>query len=160
MTEPILFLDIDGVLNSADWYTRREKRGPRDIWEFDPDAVARLVVILHRTQCRVVVSSTWRMLHEWDELLTIFRGVGIPTEPFLGITPDHTHKESGPLWLATQRGDEIMAWREANEHTGPFAVLDDSTDMDAVVDHFVQTMWSSGLLDEHVEEVCELLVPA
>lgn len=165
MTDPILFLDFDGVLNSAAWLERRQfldmSNMSRDEKMLDPDAVRRLVQIVRRTNCKIVVSSTWRLLHSMAELETLLNARGGDGEiQILDRTPDGSHLEEGPLWRPCQRGDEIQLWRKTHSHTGPFAVLDDDHDMDAVLDHFVQTSWSTGLLDEHVDEVCQLLAPS
>ena len=39
--KPVLFLDIDGVLNSESWYRRRPspKRNWNESMEFDPEAM-------------------------------------------------------------------------------------------------------------------------
>jgi hypothetical protein len=47
---PILYLDIDGVLNC--------KRN--DYREFDPICVTHLVAFLQQTDSEIVLSSTWR----------------------------------------------------------------------------------------------------
>jgi hypothetical protein len=67
----IIFLDIDGVLNSNDWYVRREFEFPDeagktnpfyDSWGdmFDPIAVENLRKLIERTGAKIVVSSCWR----------------------------------------------------------------------------------------------------
>lgn len=159
MTEPVLFLDFDGVLNSTDWYQRRTHRGSLPYDEIDPLAVQRLNRIVAETGCKIVVSSTWRLLYSLDQFKAMLMLVGDERLPLIDCTPDGATKEHGPLWAACQRGTEIQMWREANNHDGPYAVLDDDTDMDDVVDHFVQTQFATGLLDEHVEEAIALLTP-
>ncbi len=163
MKTPILFLDIDGVLNSTDWRIRRDQHVPkewrtRQIWDFDPVAVLRLNTIFeHAPDAKIVISSTWRLLHSLSELSGFLKEAGFThSDRIIGRTPDGRTRECGPLWRACERGDEIEMWRDANGHTGPFAVLDDDGDMDAVIDHLVQTSSATGLLGEHVNEVLEL----
>ena len=87
---PTLFLDIDGVLNSADWYDRQGEEyigqvrpdwmRPTDWWALDPKAIERLNTVMRRTDCLVVVSSTWRLLHEWSELIAMLKARGIKVD--------------------------------------------------------------------------------
>ena len=56
-----------------------------------------------------------------------------------------------------QRGDEIAAWRTKAGHTGPFAVLDDDSDMNAVRGHFIKTSWEVGLTESDVDQAIRLL---
>lgn len=62
---PVLFLDIDGVLNSEAWRQRRkefplgEDRAPDD-YHIDPRAVALLDGVVRKAGARVVLSSDWR----------------------------------------------------------------------------------------------------
>ena len=53
---PVLFLDIDGVLNSRECWDRL--RGLRH--KIDREKVALLNEVVAATDCRIVVSSTWR----------------------------------------------------------------------------------------------------
>ena len=73
-TESILFLDVDGVLNSQVWYRSKEfnelwkaRRPFTEDWEleaFDPKAISVLNTILDTfPELQIVVSSTWRLSH-------------------------------------------------------------------------------------------------
>jgi hypothetical protein len=66
----------------------------------------------------------------------------------------------GSSHTPVQRGDEIAAWRTKAGHTGPFAVLDDDSDMNAVRGHFIKTSWFTGLLDSDVDQAIRLLKPS
>ena len=62
----IIFLDIDGVLNSEDWYRKRHEEVPQHeqsaqypFYELDPELVSNLNLIIQKTEAKVVVSSTW-----------------------------------------------------------------------------------------------------
>lgn len=165
---PIVFLDIDGVLNSQQWLRERgqacrriPRRGTayaRECWDFDPKAVSRLNAFLELSGCEVVVSSTWRKLYELAELEDIFDAVGIHSKPLLGQTPDHSAQPiEDAVHSNRQRGAEIAAWRETFGHVGPFVVFDDDADMDAVEDHFVCILNAVGLQDEDVDEALRIL---
>lgn len=148
----LIFLDIDGVLNSHDWYERREKLAPdctREEFrknEFDPYAVQRLQRILAETNAEVVLSSTWR-LYKKDH--TYIREIVCD---FIDITPECTSRI---------RGSEIYMWMKENiPYNEPvkYAILDDDSDMLMwQQDSFFQTSFMSGLTDEITEQVIEHL---
>lgn len=57
----VLFLDIDGVLNSDTFYINRPKETkqlPYPLSEFDPACVERLNRIFSETKARLVISSS------------------------------------------------------------------------------------------------------
>ena len=59
-----LFLDFDGVLNTGN-YARQMKREGIDPFDefgalFDPEAIANLKHIVDQTDCKIILSSTWR----------------------------------------------------------------------------------------------------
>ena len=55
----IIFLDIDGVLNS-DIYYRKVDRSVKDWTRFDPKAVELINKLIDEFSAKIVVSSTWR----------------------------------------------------------------------------------------------------
>jgi hypothetical protein len=72
--KPVLFLDIDGVLNSTSWAIRTKQRG---IWGIDPDTIPHLQRIVDETGCDIVVSSTWRIGRGAVELREILLKAGM-----------------------------------------------------------------------------------
>jgi hypothetical protein len=79
MYKPVVFLDIDGVLNSKQWYAHDAashegiSSTERKLWEhsIDPDCVQRLNRILQQTGAVVIVSSSWRKKHALSEIVSI-----------------------------------------------------------------------------------------
>ena len=56
-----LFLDVDGVLNSDEWY--HEEWNKDHVYpqgDFDPKCVDIINDIVSKTDCKVIVSSSWR----------------------------------------------------------------------------------------------------
>jgi len=149
-----LFLDIDGVLNSAE-YLRERRHLPRPTpHAIDAPTIPRLNAITDRTGAKIVVSSSWRAhRHPHDPTPTarmarILAAHGATGE-VIGVTPS---------LRGSPRGREIRAWLIAHSDAwDAFAILDDKSDMDGLDHMLVKTKYETGLLDEHVELVCELL---
>lgn len=67
----ILFLDVDGVLNTFnDWNTLSIDM---DIRRINRTLVDRLLGVVEQTACKIVLSSTWRLDEESIGLLTRMR---------------------------------------------------------------------------------------
>jgi len=147
----LLFLDVDGVLNSQ--VTRTI--GDDGTWSDAPapELLGRVRLIVDRTGAEVVLSSTWRLeeakRREVEEALEA-QGVRI-----VGATPDHT--------VFGDRVDEIMAWLQASRALAcPWVAIDD---MDLVAmneqleeRHFVRTDDAVGLTSEKAAEAVEKLL--
>ena len=149
----IIFLDVDGVLNSALVYGNL---GP-GLERIDPDAVQRVNVITDATGAKVVISSSWRVLHPFADLLMALSKKGM-TAPVVGVTPDLSSTEGELVYRGRPRGDEIKAWLDAvSPPVTSFVILDDDDDMEPHMDHLVQTSFDDGLQDEHVERAIKML---
>ena len=128
----IVFLDIDGVLNSDLWErTLDDDKRKRLENHFDPKCVALLNKVLAQTNAKIVLTSTWRLNHSLEQMNDIFRSVGVQAD-IIDFTPDL--KSQGKHVV---RGNEILKWCQDNEAiigTGflkytDFIILDDNTDM-------------------------------
>ena len=104
----VIFLDIDGVLNS------RRTPNPRKFpYVIDPKLLKRLEVILDDTKAKVVLSSTWR----YDPAgLFSAKHWGIP---FIDVTPDLPKQP---------RRKEILKWLKEHPTVDRFVVIDDEDD--------------------------------
>ena len=152
---PILFLDIDGVLNDREFVSivaaKFDGLPVRDgKWDgthhLDPARVKRLNRVLEQTECKVVLSSSWRRLFGSADTETMLRDRG-----FEG----RLHSET-PRIYGAPRAEEISAWLQANP-SQTFAILDD--DPGAGVGHeahFVQT--TDGIEDAHVVRLTAMLL--
>lgn len=152
---PILFLDIDGVLNSPA-YARAERfeRSINSRWPIDPACMARLNAVLAATGAAIVVSSAWRSAVNFGRLnlreFTVFlRHKGLRAQtPILGVTPDK---------MTGTRGHEIGIWLSENAY-GRYCAVDDWDDGITACGHpLVQTNVEIGLTDTDAERLCELL---
>lgn len=130
----VLFLDVDGVMNShrtaigidgfghmpIDILTMSH-RTVRHRTKWDPVAVGILKRMLKETCCKVVVSSVWRKGASLKELRYLFEAYGLPPSRIIGKTISHP---SG------FRGREIRHWLAEHKHLGitDYLILDDDSD--------------------------------
>ena len=146
----VLFLDIDGVLNSeqsAIYYNRLnvENGGFNDF--SCPIARSNLHSILEELpDLKIVVSSTWRL----GETLESMRGV---LAQLALIKPDRVIGMTPSLRGGKVRGDEIQAWLDANPGVERFVIVDDDSDMAHLMNSLVQTSWRHGLMRKDAVEI-------
>lgn len=153
---PVIFLDIDGVMNSG--RSMRANKGKS--LPFDKEAVRALERILAETNARIVVSSTWRFNRTVDQLNEIMESHRLPGW-VVDVTPTHldetdaiTSKSGVKLYRAEARGTEICAYLRANPDAANYVVIDDDSDMDGVDEtRFFQTDFEQGLTLAMAEDV-------
>jgi len=152
----IIFLDVDGVLNSKTFLesrtSRNKHRTPKD--HLDPQQVKRLQKIVDNTGAKIVVSSTWRYGTMFRELLDALKHHG-----FTGEIIGRTKTDSCSDCL---RGNQILRW--VRDHVkdyhrfGDYVILDDDSDMLYwQKDNFVHTSWETGLTDKDVDLAINIL---
>lgn len=145
----LLFLDIDGVLNSVK--QRLEGRWDDGTRTLDPEALKRLERIMVKTECAVVLTSVWRKRETLSTTQLNFRKKGFPLEliqRFIGST--------SVLHEDRCRGREIDLWLKALGGDPKFAILDDGYDLDPYLHRLVQVNGQLGLQDSDVSKVLEL----
>lgn len=146
----VLFMDIDGVLNSEDWLRRRGAGEPGRMADpeymaeraLDPVAVWLVSNIVARTGCKVVLSSTWRV-DGIGRVQKLLNRVGAKFELY-DATPDCA-QQVGSLFIGAERGAEIQEWLAKHPETERFAIVDDSDDIGPLKDHLVRTSHDRGL---------------
>lgn len=151
----ILFLDVDGVLNSLLFFRTRPRSDYLSDDRLDLQAIERLNRITDETGAKIVVSSTWRLPYVWNNqlamLIVALQKTGIKGE-IIGMTPDHQTQYG--------RGGEIQDWmNNCGLQIDSFVILDDDSDMDHLTNHLVQTKFVDGLQDNHVEAAIKILKP-
>ncbi len=139
----IIFLDIDGVLNTiSNWGSRPiEKRfSPECV----PECVAALNKITEHTGAKIVISSSWKNIMGYQELSDLLHSVGIKGE-IVGKTP-LVKLSGGP------RGEEIERslheYKKSEFDVSSFVILDDNTDMGSLSSHLVHCDPETGLTEE------------
>ena len=163
----VVFLDIDGVLNSRESLRRRSKLSCKRIINIDEidypaePMVSNLNKILKETNARIVVSSTWRLLHpvfdtatekikslKSNSLESIFRNCGIQAR-IMDITPN--------IKFGGHRGLDIEAWLKDNK-VERYVILDDTDEFfENQKPYFVQTTFEKGLTVELADKAIGIL---
>ena len=181
----VIFLDIDGVLNSNDWYVYRRDYYEMDdvknqypLYEFDPRAVERLNRIIKETGAKIVVSSSWRSGETVESLQFLFDRVGIIGE-VIGFTPHLWCKKPYEdmdgyriprgceidWWLDNHGDFQRINWSkdeqvkyEERSIVKNYIILDDDSDMlYGQREHFIKTPNMHGLTDELADKAIAIL---
>lgn len=166
----VLFLDVDGVLNSketflrnhAEWEASGEPtKNPRSfgwpIGHLDALLISRLNTLCEKTECGIVLSSSWRIISDLKDFGSWLQMKGfayphrlIDKTPHLNLTC----AENG-------RGMEIKDWLDKNTYRNisKYVILDDDSE-DIVNVHpknLVHTDFVKGLTEEKVQEAIAIL---
>ena len=172
----VLFLDIDGVLNSENWFGYRlyciknnmfnevinfvntnDERIKHKLSMIDDRAIANLNRIIEETGCKVVLSSSWRSYVEAENTLTeyLLKLKGFKYELY-DVTPR--------LWcnaVSIRRGEEIQLWMNKESEKNDiesFVILDDDSDMlPEQMNNFIHVDGQVGLTDRDVFTAIEIL---
>jgi len=167
----IIFLDFDGVLNSAPfleregWFegplTQREHKFMcehassnvdfSDLRMIDRTKVMLLNQIIERTIAQVVISSSWRLGRDVNDLIDALKFHGFVGE-VIGMTPELSH---------AIRGEEIDSWMYDQmllpDKDITFVILDDDNDMGTLRGNLVKTSMKYGLTPYDVERAIMML---
>lgn len=153
---PVVFLDIDGVVNHHTLYAERQARGDASdetTW-IDPACVARVQAVCDRTGAAIVISSSWREIIGVPATVAALRHHGLMAD-VAGSTP--TEREvHGPLAFGRTRWAEIRAWLDAHTEVTRFVVLDDAADS-TPAEVYVHTDIAVGITDADVERAVAIL---
>lgn len=60
----VIFLDIDGVLNSNDWYVKTRGIGGYNGGDVDPKCIELINDLIDATGAKIIMSSSWRSDYE------------------------------------------------------------------------------------------------
>lgn len=155
----IIFLDIDGVLNSVEYTisTQFSKETVRTE-KVDPVKVGLLRFVCEQTGANIVVSSTWRHGRDASWFRGFFSSFGWFNPPIIDVTP--TQCEAS----ATRRGDEIAEWLKDFHHSSRWlecVIVDDDNDFHPTQqDMLVQTNNVHGLSLNNAIEMIDILGPS
>lgn len=160
----VIFLDIDGVLNTGIYaihyfdickHFGLSRKGAKDLRHglrdefgshFDNRCVQLLEYIIEETGAKIVISSTWRGSGE-EVMKSLWEKRKLPGE-VIGITPFLNNSD---------RGYEIERWLKYNE-VDNYVIIDDDSDMlPEQSDSFVQTDGEYGLTLKDANKVIDIL---
>ena len=161
----VLFLDIDGVLNSDSWNASHQSEIAQGIL-IDRAAVGLLARLVQETKAQIILHSGWRMWfdaqlrplrREAEILVRLFAEAGLS---LAGITPDLTTEEiRQSRRFSLVKGEEIMAWLAGRSDVEAWVVLDDlELPGEQIRLHQVQTDPAVGLTLQDVKKAKQLLV--
>lgn len=128
----VLFLDIDGVLNTP------KSTGRFGIDFVDNTATALVARIVKETDCKIVLSSTWRIDEQDRKLAT--RELNYHGLEIYDYTP-----------ILKTRNEEIQTWINQNK-ISKYAILDDMTEAE-IAGHFFKTNENVGLTVTIAEKI-------
>ena len=145
----IIFLDIDGVLNSEKYYRSVDRK--RKNWSrFDPLAVLMIKKLIDEFSLKIVITSTWRF--GAVEMLNI--------ELIKSGLKQYLYEDwKTPQTSPSHRGKEIKMWLDNHPVINEYVIIDD--DENILKEHmlrFVQTDIKEGLNQEHYYKAREVLL--
>ena len=159
----VIFLDIDGVLNSKFWDNEHQ----REISEgkyVDLEAVKLFGTLVKRTEAKVILHSGWRfwfdkamkpLRPEAEFFANAMKNEGIKIS---GVTPDLTTEEIRKAKkFSLVKADEILLWLKENPSEN-WVVLDDlELHSSEIAEHQVKTDAEVGLTEMDVEQAVAIL---
>ena len=148
----IIFLDIDGVLNSdayADYMLTEENVDIFNEDMLDERAIVQLKKIVEATGAEIVLSSSWRWYKDTrDKVHYQLRQKGID---FVDTTPRE-------IDITMTRGAEIKAWLDDHPEVEQFVILDDDDlRLKEYLPNHVRTTFKYGLTREKAAQAIKIL---
>ena len=164
MSDNVVFLEIDGVLNSDSYFFKRYRNtiGLRmiDIFNLDEDdelvlsklididldALERAIEITNSTNSKAVITSSWKELECYDKIKKHLINLGLPIV-------------NKTLTDYNNRGKGIKEYLK-NNNVDRYIIIDDgdfSDYDDELKSHLIRTSFNDGLSDEHVKKAIKLL---
>lgn len=148
-----IFLDIDGVLNSDEYFDKISNLDIQGIEkEIDIEKVKLLKEAINETGAKIVLSSSWRYTKKGQQLKELLSNYEI-------------YVESTPF-IQNERGLEIKQWLSENQCIEDFVILDDEV-FDSYDDVLTKKLvkisngngysYGEGLLPRDVKEIIKRL---
>lgn len=161
----VLFLDIDGVLNSNFWNDSHQ-REISDGTLIDEEKVKILAPLIKRTNAKIILHSGWRIWFDAElkplrteakRLIDIFAKEGLSID---GLTPDLTTEEiRRSKKFSLVKAEEILLWLKTNDDVSGWVVLDDLDLHNVQIEkHQIMPDQAIGLTLEDVEKAERILM--
>lgn len=148
----IIFLDIDGVLNSFKYDSERK---PED-GNIDATRLPLLKRLVDYTGAKIVLTSTWRKFWERDQESIIYEAGKEINRIFASAGLEIFDKTP----VLGRRKDEIFAWIKQNKEVEVFCIIDDICfGWDELAPFLVNTnpRIGRGLEEKHIEKSISIL---
>lgn len=148
MTNRVIFLDVDGVLNHRARFTSDHKKGTHVLC---PIACGLFASFVEQHDIKVVLSSTWRI---FDDHVHLLRCAGVLDRGHDDWRTKDLRGNGARGW----RGDEIAEWLSRHPEVEQYAIVDDDGDMlPEQMSRFVRTSFDSGLQIDHINRLSQAL---
>jgi hypothetical protein len=156
----VIFLDIDGVLNSVKSMTESGDRK----WSDEPviENIGWLNLIIEKTNAKIVISSTWRHGNCASLFDRYFHALGIIGE-VIDVTPrlDSYRGTEIKCWLLEYESRRIKyqdsSWCIYKDPIEKFVIIDDDSDMEDLIDKLVLVNNNIGLSKENADKAIGIL---
>lgn len=148
-----IFLDFDGVLNTEQYRAElqingkpiNDKYGPL----FSPKSVMKLSAILERTHAKIVLTTSWRYIHERSILDEMWKDRKLPGEIYDILRTDT---------LFNDRGMEIKYFMK-DYIQSPYVILDDINEfLPEQQKHYIEVNPIIGISSADVEKAVAILI--
>ena len=144
----IIFLDIDGVMNSETYYKFVNTK-QKSFSRFNPISVNIVTKLVKEFEAKIVISSLWRFAMKKE----------LSQELKKSNLVNYLHNDwSTPIIQPGHRGKEIKLWLDSHPDITDFLILDD--DEDILPEHssrHIKTTLLEGLQEEHYFRAREIL---
>lgn len=147
----VIFLDVDGVLNSDEYFEKTKGLNLQGIYQdIDVEKIKLLKKAVDETGAKVVLTSSWRYTKNAIKLKELLKEYEI----FVDATP----------FIENKRGLEIKKWLLDNQNVDDFVILDDEI-FDSFDEDLLEKLikisdgngynFGEGLLEKDVDEILE-----
>ncbi len=160
----VIFLDIDGVLNSNFWNESHQIE-ISDGTLIDVEKIKLLAELVRETYAKIVLHSGWRMWFdanlkplrkESERLVNMLDDVGLH---IYDVTPDLTTEEiRRSKKFSLVKAEEIILWLKSQGEVSAWVVIDDlDLNNDLIESHQIKTDSRVGLTIDDVETAVKKL---
>lgn len=164
----VIFLDIDGVLNSERLMNRRIHEGfnydcdDETYHNIDEIEVRRLANFCEENNIKIVLSSSWRLenLENTIEYISkhLYRHIHPIIKYIIGVTSRLYIKKENGSWDHLDRGYEIQKYIDEHPNISNYVIIDDDSDMlESQMENFLQTDFKTGLTENDYPKIKKIL---
>lgn len=161
----VIFLDIDGVLNSNFWNDSHQKE-ISDGTLIDTEKIQLLAKLVKNTNAKIILHSGWKFWfdsnleptrNESENLSKLLQQEGLVID---GMTPDFSTEEiRKSKKFSLVKASEIMAWLAEHKEIDKWIVIDDLDLHNSEVEaHQIKTDSSIGLTIVDIQKAEKILL--